>query len=299
LVKCSTACDVHAAAWAGRSRAPLSLHHSLRCLTRCINPTPLRHPPPAKQDRTGIPAAEQLLTYGGRPVASAAAARLLAPAATLDLSLRLAGGKGGFGALLRGQGRDGKITDNFDACRDLQGRRIRQVEAEQKLKDWAAQAKERELEKVAEKHIRDLARQQRQEKDYEVNVEAVREEQRAALERVQEAVQSALAEGLGQRASGSGADASSSDTAEERAAAAGGSGGDSPTAAAAAGGSKRKAPEASVNEEGASASAAAKGKGKAAAASVVAEAKRPRKGGMLDLLEGSDEDEDDSSEEED
>lgn len=27
------------------------------------------------------------------------------------------------GALLRGQGRDGKITDNFDAMRDLSGRR--------------------------------------------------------------------------------------------------------------------------------------------------------------------------------
>lgn len=56
----------------------------------------------------------------------------------------------------------------FVYYRDLHGRRIRQVEAEKKLKEWAAQAKERELEKVAQQHIRDLARQQRQEKDYEV-----------------------------------------------------------------------------------------------------------------------------------
>jgi hypothetical protein len=50
----------------------------------------------------------------------------------------------------------------------LQGRRVRQVEAEKKLKEWAAQSKERELEKIAQQHIRDLARQQRQERDYEV-----------------------------------------------------------------------------------------------------------------------------------
>ncbi len=124
-----------------------------------LNPTLTKQ----RQDRTGIPAPEQLLTHGGRPLAA-----LPSALSTLDLSLRLAGGKGGFGALLRGQGRDGKITDNFDACRDLQGRRVRQVEAEKKLKEWAGQAKERELEKVAERHIRDLARQQRQEQDYEV-----------------------------------------------------------------------------------------------------------------------------------
>ena len=34
--------------------------------------------------------------------------------------LRLRGGKGGFGSLLRGAGKQ-KLTDNFDACRDLQG----------------------------------------------------------------------------------------------------------------------------------------------------------------------------------
>jgi hypothetical protein len=46
------------------------------------------------------------------------------------------------------------LTDNFDACRDLSGRRLRHVNAEQKLAEWAAGAKERELEKVGLKHIR-------------------------------------------------------------------------------------------------------------------------------------------------
>lgn len=80
---------------------------------------------------------------------------------TVHLVLRVAGGKGGFGALLRGQGRDGKTTTNFDACRDLQGRRLRHSRAEQQLAEWQSQAKERELEKIAQQHIKEMARQQR------------------------------------------------------------------------------------------------------------------------------------------
>lgn len=76
---------------------------------------------------------------GGRLLSDGAASLAAAGldhGCSVTLLLRLAGGKGGFGALLRGQGRDGKITDNFDACRDLSGRRIRHVEAEKKLKQW-------------------------------------------------------------------------------------------------------------------------------------------------------------------
>lgn len=243
----------------------------------------------ALEDRTGIPAEEQLLRHGGRALADGLAASGLCHGSTIDMLLRLAGGKGGFGALLRGQGRDGKITDNFDAMRDLHGRRIRQVEAEKKLKEWASQAKERELEKVAQQHIRDLARQQRQEKDYEVNVEAVRNEQRAALERVHEAVQSALAEGLGTAeaggasgSNGAGAGAGSSSDTIGREAGEGGSG--SPAAA----GAKRKEPE-----EGGS------GEEKEDAVAAGTSSKRPRRGAnMLSMLEGSDGEDDDSSSDE-
>jgi hypothetical protein len=45
---------------------------------------------------------------------------------TVALSLRLRGGKGGFGSILRSSGKL-KIVENIDACRDLQGRRIRCV----------------------------------------------------------------------------------------------------------------------------------------------------------------------------
>lgn len=121
-----------------------------------------------------MPVAEQLLTsLGGRPLGHAAATLAdsgLAHGSTIQVLLRLCGGKGGFGALLRGQGRDGKITDNFDACRDLSGRRVRHVEAEKKLKQWEADAKERELEVLALKHMKDMAKQAKKERDYEVGV---------------------------------------------------------------------------------------------------------------------------------
>jgi hypothetical protein len=87
---------------------------------------------------------------------------------TVHLVLRVCGGKGGFGSLLRGLGRDGKVTDNFDACRDLSGRRLRHSLAEQKLAEWKAAAPQRELERIAMQHIKELARQQRKEEQEQV-----------------------------------------------------------------------------------------------------------------------------------
>lgn len=59
---------------------------------------------------------------------------------------RLLGGKGGFGALLRKQANKGKKTKNFDAMRDLTGRRIRHSNAVDRIKEWmVAQNKEDEL----------------------------------------------------------------------------------------------------------------------------------------------------------
>jgi hypothetical protein len=50
-------------------------------------------------------------------------------------TFRLLGGKGGFGALLRG-GPTGiifKKTTNFSSCRDLNGRRLRNIEREKRI----------------------------------------------------------------------------------------------------------------------------------------------------------------------
>jgi hypothetical protein len=63
----------------------------------------------------------------------------------LELHLGLDGGKGGFGSLLRGgQGLNHKKTTNFNSCRDLNGRRIRIVDAERRLNEAAAQTDKKE-----------------------------------------------------------------------------------------------------------------------------------------------------------
>nr|WJH19565.1 Replication stress response regulator SDE2 [Euglena gracilis] len=55
----------------------------------------------------------------------------------LHAVLRLRAGKGGFGSNLRSAGKKQKgIVTNFDACRDLSGRRIRHVTQEKQLEGW-------------------------------------------------------------------------------------------------------------------------------------------------------------------
>lgn len=44
--------------------------------------------------------------------------------------------QGGFGSLLRGAGKASKQTTNYDSCRDLDGRRLRHVNAEKKIHEW-------------------------------------------------------------------------------------------------------------------------------------------------------------------
>lgn len=52
---------------------------------------------------------------------------------TLALRHALPGGKGGFGANLKGSAAASRPSSNFDACRDLSGRRVRTVRAERAL----------------------------------------------------------------------------------------------------------------------------------------------------------------------
>lgn len=60
------------------------------------------------------------------------------PHVSIRTKSRLLGGKGGFGTLLKSQGRGSgvKQTTDFGACRDLQGRRLRHVNDEIKLRKW-------------------------------------------------------------------------------------------------------------------------------------------------------------------
>lgn len=59
---------------------------------------------------------------------------------------RTLGGKGGFGSMLRAIGAQIEKTTNREACRDLSGRRLRDINEEQRLKKWVAQQAEREKE---------------------------------------------------------------------------------------------------------------------------------------------------------
>lgn len=63
---------------------------------------------------------------------------------TIEARVRLLGGKGGFGSLLKGQPAVKKRTKNFDACRDISGRRIRHVNQEKQLIEWQQKKEEEE-----------------------------------------------------------------------------------------------------------------------------------------------------------
>jgi len=97
--------------------------------------------------RTGIPTtALQLRHLKGVPLDNES----IVPHDTdnFEAALRggLAGGKGGFGAMLRALAKQntGHKTKDFGACRDLNGRRLRHVNNDLKLKKWQ-EARERKV----------------------------------------------------------------------------------------------------------------------------------------------------------
>uniref|UniRef100_A0A8D8LH61 Protein SDE2 homolog n=1 Tax=Cacopsylla melanoneura TaxID=428564 RepID=A0A8D8LH61_9HEMI len=67
------------------------------------------------------------------------------------VSPKVLGGKGGFGSMLRAIGAQIEKTTNREACRDLSGRRLRDINEEKRLKTWLSQQKDREQEKVENK----------------------------------------------------------------------------------------------------------------------------------------------------
>lgn len=77
--------------------------------------------------------------------------------AIYHLEPRLYGGKGGFGSMLRALGAQIEKTTNREACRDLSGRRLRDVNHEKEMGEWLKKQAERE----AEKEQRRLERLQR------------------------------------------------------------------------------------------------------------------------------------------
>lgn len=61
------------------------------------------------------------------------------------------GGKGGFGSMLRAIGAQIEKTTNKEACRDLSGRRLRDVNAEKRIKNWLKKKSEKEKEQIRKK----------------------------------------------------------------------------------------------------------------------------------------------------
>lgn len=100
---------------------------------------------------------------------------------------RLVGGKGGFGSMLRAIGAQIEKTTNREACRDLSGRRLRDINEEKRLKNWIAQQAEREQE-TSERKRRKLERL-REEPKHCFNDEIYERERSLLTEKVSEAVE--------------------------------------------------------------------------------------------------------------
>lgn len=56
----------------------------------------------------------------------------------VDVNIAFFGGKGGFGSMLRAIGAQIEKTTNREACRDLSGRRLRDINEEKRIKNWIA-----------------------------------------------------------------------------------------------------------------------------------------------------------------
>ena len=116
--------------------------------------------------------------------------------ARAEVTATLSGGKGGFGTQLRTAARRGRQTTNFDACRDLSGRRLRAVNGERKIAEWEARKEEREKEMQAEKMASKQASVSGEARLRELE-EKERESYQAERALVNESVNAAVASGIG------------------------------------------------------------------------------------------------------
>ncbi|EAT34500.1 AAEL013265-PA [Aedes aegypti] len=90
--------------------------------------------------KTGLHPSEYYLTYNGKRF-DPEQIHFWGPV-PLRLVERLPGGKGGFGSMLRAIGAQIEKTTNREACRDLSGRRLRDINEEKRLKAYLDKQKE-------------------------------------------------------------------------------------------------------------------------------------------------------------
>ncbi|XP_062980202.1 splicing regulator SDE2 [Elgaria multicarinata webbii] len=98
----------------------------------------------ARCQAQGLPEDHFYVKCNGRCVNSE---DVLQDGAVYSLEPRLCGGKGGFGSMLRALGAQIEKTTNREACRDLSGRRLRDVNHEKAMAEWVKQQAEREADK--------------------------------------------------------------------------------------------------------------------------------------------------------
>lgn len=104
---------------------------------------------------------------------------------------KLCGGKGGFGSMLRAIGAQIEKTTNREACRDLSGRRLRDINKEKRLKNWIEKQSERS-EEATEKKKKKLERLCAEPK-HEFKDKSYDEKRSGLTERVEDAVSEGFA----------------------------------------------------------------------------------------------------------
>jgi len=110
----------------------------------------------------------------------------------VQLQLRLLGGKGGFGALLR-TSKGTKKTTNFGACRDLNGRRLKDIQLEQKLQEIEAKKDATENEKNSNKVAKEIDPTPKVDSKKEVLDREIRDQRNEILQNVTSAMDQGFA----------------------------------------------------------------------------------------------------------
>ncbi|GJQ66174.1 hypothetical protein Trydic_g4234 [Trypoxylus dichotomus] len=129
---------------------PLLLNNKLVVLLKCGD-TNLNEIQSHIHSSLGLDTSKYYLLQNGKLITSDTVIKQQ----NINVVLRTCGGKGGFGSMLRAIGAQIEKTTNREACRDLSGRRLRDINEEKRLKKWITQQAEREKE-AAERKQRKL-----------------------------------------------------------------------------------------------------------------------------------------------
>lgn len=160
-------------------------------------------------EKNGVDEKDFYLTNNGRSVGGD---DLLTDGDVLRVHVRLCGGKGGFGSMLRALGAQIEKTTNHEAMRDLSGRRVRDVNNEKALTSWLSKTAERQRQREERRRER-IARKKRQleegprHKFTDVNYDIQRNKVLDNLDDAVEAGLKSLKEKSSDSGSGSGAEA--------------------------------------------------------------------------------------------